>query len=291
LAAKDNNNRFFIRGQNMNAPLPSLKQQCLAEFLGTGLFLFIGISCLAASRLAGASFGLWEICIVWGLSVSLGVYLTAGISGGHLNPAVSIALWLFANFDGKKVAPYIVSQTLGAFGGALVAYLLYYNLFIDVELAHHIQRGSIDSLAQAGIFSTFPNASINLVQAFASETIGTLTLMCLIMALTDDGNGIPRGPLAPLLIGVSVALIGVAQGMLTGFALNPARDFGPRLFSVMVGWGSNALTGGRDIPYFIIPIIAPIVGACIGAVLYRSMVRMPKSGKTQNNNTLDERTY
>ncbi|WP_413738136.1 MIP/aquaporin family protein [Sodalis sp. RH21] len=264
---------------------PSLKCQCFAEFLGTGLFLFLGISCLAASRLAGASFGLWEICIVWGLSVSLGVYLTAGISGGHLNPAVSIALWLFGNFDRKKVLPYIVAQTLGAFGGAMVAYLLYYNLFIDFELAHHIQRGSMESLAQAGIFSTYPHASINLVQAFASETIGTLTLMCLIMALTDDGNGVPRGPLAPLLIGVSVAIIGVAIGALTGFALNPARDFGPRLFSFLAGWGDVSLTGGRDIPYFIIPIIAPIVGACIGAALYRGLIGKLRPGKARDEHS------
>jgi glycerol uptake facilitator protein len=276
----------------MNTSLPSLQKQCLAEFFGTGLFLFIGISCLAANRLAGASFGLWEICIVWGLAVALGVYLTAGISGGHLNPAVSIALWLFANFDGKKVLPYIIAQTLGAFGGALVAYLLYYNLFADFETLHHIQRGSMESLAQAGIFATYPYPAINMVQAFFSEVIGTLTLMCLIMGLTDDGNGVPRGPLAPLLIGISVALIGVAQGVLTGFALNPARDFGPRIFSVLAGWGVNALTGGRDIPYFIIPIVAPIIGACIGAVLYRTLTSTPLPGKqkeTSKNISLPER--
>lgn len=92
----------------MNTTLPTLKQECLAEFLGTGLFLFLGISCLAAMKLAGASFGLWEICIVWGLSVALGVYLTAGISGGHLNPAVTIALWLFGNFSAHKVLPVML---------------------------------------------------------------------------------------------------------------------------------------------------------------------------------------
>lgn len=76
----------------------SLKAQCGAEFLGTGLFLFFGIGCLSALKVAGASLGLWEICIIWGLGISLAVYLTAGISGGHLNPAVTIALWLFACF-------------------------------------------------------------------------------------------------------------------------------------------------------------------------------------------------
>ena len=74
----------------------SLRAQCIAEFLGTGLFLFFGICCLSALKLTGASLGLWEICIIWGLGISLAVYLTAGISGGHLNPAVTVALWLFA---------------------------------------------------------------------------------------------------------------------------------------------------------------------------------------------------
>jgi|GEM_PF-2891126 len=81
----------------------SLRAQCIAEFLGTGLFLFFGICCLSALKLAGASLGLWEICIIWGLGISLAVYLTAGISGGHLNPAVTVALWLFACFPGRKV--------------------------------------------------------------------------------------------------------------------------------------------------------------------------------------------
>lgn len=100
----------------------SLKAQCVAEFLGTGLFLFFGIGCLCALKLAGASLGLWEICIIWGLGISLAVYLTAGISGAHLNPAVTIALWLFAAFPARKVLPYCVAQLVGAFGGAVLAY-------------------------------------------------------------------------------------------------------------------------------------------------------------------------
>ncbi|MDM9276373.1 propanediol diffusion facilitator PduF, partial [Citrobacter koseri] len=97
-------------------------------------------------------------------------------------------------------------------------------------------------------------------------------LMGMIMALTDDGNGVPKGPLAPLLIGVLVAVIGASTGPLTGFAMNPARDFGPKLFAWMAGWGDVAMTGGRDIPYFIVPIVAPIIGACAGAAIYRYFI-------------------
>ncbi|WP_394154278.1 MIP/aquaporin family protein [Vibrio maritimus] len=250
----------------------STKSQCIAEFFATGLFLFFGASCLASAILAGAAFGLWEICIVWGLAIALAVYLAAGISGAHLNPAVTIGLWMFANFEGKKVVPYIIAQTAGAFFGVTVAYLLFSDLFVTYELANNITRGSEESLALAGIFTTFPNPEITVFKAAFVEVVITATLMGLILALTDDGNGVPKGPLAPLLIGILVAVIGAATAPLTGFAMNPARDFGPRVFTFIAGWGENTFTGARDIPYFIVPIIAPVIGAIIGGAGYRFFI-------------------
>ena len=250
----------------------SLRAQCIAEFLGTGLFLFFGICCLSALKLTGASLGLWEICIIWGLGISLAVYLTAGISGGHLNPALTVALWLFACFPGRKVVPYILAQVAGAFGGAVLAWILYSTLFTQFETVHHMVRGSLESLQLASIFSTFPNADISVWQAALVEVIITSILMCLIMALTDDGNGIPRGPLAPLLIGLLIAVIGASMGPLTGFAMNPARDIGPKAFAFIAGWGDVAFTGGKDIPYFLVPLFAPVVGAALGAFSYRKLI-------------------
>ncbi|CNI95244.1 MULTISPECIES: MIP/aquaporin family protein [Yersinia] len=250
----------------------TLKGQCIAEFLGTALLIFFGVGCVAAMKLAGASFGQWEISIIWGLGVAMAIYLTAAISGAHLNPAVTIALWLFACFDRRKVIPYIVAQIAGAFCAAALVYGLYYNLFVDFEQTHQIARGSVESLNLAGIFSTYPNPHISVFQAFLVETVITAILMCLILALTDDGNGIPRGPLAPLLIGILIAVIGGSMGPLTGFALNPARDFGPKLFAYFAGWGEVAFTGGRDIPYFLVPILGPIVGALVGAFGYRALI-------------------
>jgi glycerol uptake facilitator protein len=256
----------------------SLKSQCVAEFLGTGLFLFFGASCLCAAKLAGASMGLWEICIVWGLGIALAVYLTSGISGAHLNPAVTIAFWVFANFEGKRVIPYIVAQVAGAFMGAAICFSLYYNLFTDYETLHHMVPGTPESLYLASIFSTYPHASISVWQAAWVEIVITSILMGLIMALTDDGNGVPKGPLAPLLIGLLIAVIGAATGPLTGFAMNPARDFGPKLFTFFAGWGSVAMTGARDVPYFLIPIVAPVIGACGGAAIYSFLIEknLPK---------------
>lgn len=165
----------------------TLKGQCIAEFLGTGLLIFFGVGCVAALKVAGATFGQWEISVIWGLGVAMAIYLTAGVSGAHLNPAVTIALWLFACFDKRKVVPFIISQVAGAFCAAALVYGLYYNLFVDFEQTHHIVRGSVESLDLAGIFSTYPNPHINFVQAFAVEMVITAILMGLILALTDAG--------------------------------------------------------------------------------------------------------
>jgi len=244
----------------------------MAEFLGTALLIFFGTGCVAALKVAGASFGLWEISIIWGVGVSMAIYLTAGVSGAHLNPAVSIALWLFAGFEKHKLPFYIIAQIAGAFCGAALVYTLYSNLFFDFEQAHQMIRGSQASLELASVFSTYPHPSLSTTQAFLVEMIITAVLMAVIMALTDDNNGLPRGALAPLLIGLLIAVIGSAMGPLTGFAMNPARDLGPKLMAFLAGWGEIAFTGGRDIPYFLIPIFAPIIGAILGAALYRGVI-------------------
>ena len=256
----------------MSQTTTTLKGQCIAEFLGVGTIIFFGAGCVAAAKVAGAVLGLWEISIIWGIAVAMAVYLSAAISGAHLNPAVTLALCLFGNFEGRKVIPYIVAQVAGAFCSAALVYALYHNLFLDYEQTHHMVRGSVESLDLAGIFSTYPNPHISVGQAFLVEAVITAVMMGLIMALTDDGNGLPRGPMAPLLIGLLIAVIGGAMGPLTGFALNPARDFGPKIFAWLAGWGNVAFTGARDIPYFLVPIFGPIVGACVGAFGYRSLI-------------------
>ncbi|GLT13127.1 MIP/aquaporin family protein [Vibrio algivorus] len=246
--------------------------ECLSEFIGTGLLIFFGVGCVAALVLTGASFGQWEISIIWGLGVAIAIYCAGGVSGAHLNPAVTIALTLFHGFEKRKVLPYIGSQLLGAFSSAALIYALYSNLFTDYELAHNMVRGSQESLALAGIFSTYPNPLLSFGGAFAVEFVITAVLMFVILALGDDRNGAPNGAVTPLLIGLLIAIIGGSLGPLTGFAMNPARDFGPKFFAYLAGWGDMALTGGKDIPYFIVPILAPIFGASFGGWLYPKVI-------------------
>lgn len=262
---------------------PTLLGQCLAEFIGTALLIFFGTGCVAALVVGGASLGLWEISLIWGLAVSLAIYVCAGVSGAHLNPAVSIALCLFAGFDRRKLPAYILAQLAGAFCAAALVYWLYSNFFFAYEQSHQIVRGSQASLALASVFSTYPNPLLSVGQAFAVETVITAILMAVVMALADDGNGLPRGPLAPLLIGLLVAVIGGSMGPLTGFAMNPARDLGPKLMTFLAGWGDIALTGGREVPYFLVPLTAPLLGACLGAAGYRGLIarHLPSHAKPE----------
>lgn len=247
----------------------------LSEFLGTFIFLLCGIGCVGALKLAGASFGQWEISIVWGLAVAMGVYVCGGVCGAHLNPSVTIALALFGDFDKRKVVPYILVQMVGGFCAAALAYAMYYNLFADAVAATAGDPAKMTALA--GIFCTFPHPKITFFQAFFVELVITAVLMCLIYALVDGRNTAPKGNLGGLLIGLLVALIGASFGPLTGFAMNAARDFGPRLFASLAGWGTDVMTGyplndNLSLPYFLVPLIAPIIGACIGGWIYKRII-------------------
>ncbi|MFV0576579.1 MAG: MIP/aquaporin family protein [Vibrio sp.] len=251
---------------------PSLFSQCVAEFFGVGLFLFLGPCVVLAWSIAGADMDWWGICITWGFAITLAVFLTAGISGGHLNPAVTVALWLFGNFPANKVLPYSLAQIAGGAFGAFMAYVVYQGLILDFESTHNMVRGSVESLSLAGAWTTYAHPLVSTGAAFLVETVLTATLVGLIFALTDDGNGVPKGPMAPILIGILVAVIGAACGPLTGFAMNPARDFGPKIFLFFAGWGETAFTGGRDIPYFLVPFFAPLLGGIIGGLGYRFFI-------------------
>ncbi|MDR2459506.1 MAG: aquaporin [Deltaproteobacteria bacterium] len=260
---------------------PSNSSIYLAEFLGTFVFLLCGISCVANLLLAGANLTQWGISIAWGFAVTMGVYLCAAISGAHLNPSVTVALAIYGCFDKKKILPYIGAQMLAGFLAAALSYFLYYDLFQIKLAAAAAIPDPVEALKAktqlVGVFCTFPKPGLGMLGAFMTELVITAILMSLIMALTDDGNGIPRGPMAPLLIGIVVALIGACFGQLTGFAMNAARDFGPRLFATIAGWGTDAMTGYPlsdkiIFPYFLVPLIAPIIGACIGAKIYTVVI-------------------
>ncbi len=250
----------------------SLLGECVSEFIGTALLIFFGAGCVAALVVAGVDFGQWEISIVWGLGVAMAIYVTGGVSGAHINPAVTIALCVLKGFEKHKVIPYIIAQMLGAFCAAAMVYFLYSSLFTEYEAANGIVRGTEASLATAGVFSTYPHALLSNAQAYMVEFMITAVLMAGILAIGDENNGAPKGALAAIAIGILIAVIGSSFGPLTGFAMNPARDFGPKLFAFFAGWGDVALTGGRSNPYFWVPIVAPITGAIAGGWTYLNLL-------------------
>lgn len=249
----------------------SLIGQCFAEFIGTFILIFIGAASVASLILSGAEVTFWEMALCWGMAVTFAIYITGAISGGHINPAVTIALAVSKVFDKKKVVPYIVSQVLGAFAGAAVVYGLYGKAIALFEQAHKIVRAADSGWQTAGIFSTFPKPYLTLFGAFMVEFAITAFLMLIIRAVTDAKNeGAPKGGLAAVIIGLTIAVIGLTFGPLTGFAMNPARDLGPRLFMMLAGWGVNVL--GPSCYGLIVPIFGPILGAILGTLIYDWLV-------------------
>jgi glycerol uptake facilitator protein len=248
----------------------SLKAEMLAEFLGTFILLSFGIGSVAASVLLNAVSGSFEIAICWGLGVSFAIYAVGGVSGAHINPAVTLAFAVHRKFPWGKVLPYCMAQVAGAFTGAAAIYLLYRSAFQVYESAQGIVRGAANSQVTASIFSTYPLEFLSTPEAFYSEALLTAFLIIIVFSVADERNLAPKGNLGPLMVGLGVAAIGMCFGAQTGFAINPARDFGPKLFALISGWKSIALPAPGY--YFWVPIVAPLVGGMLGGWLYDRFV-------------------
>ena len=257
--------------------------ELLAEFLGTFVLIAFGdgvvAMAVAALNQSGrgteifAASGDW-LLIAWGwaLAVAFAVYVAGGVSGAHINPAVTLALAVKRAFPWRKVAPYMVAQVLGAFVGGSLVYLVYHDAISSFEAAKHITRGTLggaaDSTPTFSIFATFPAPYFgsSLIGPLIDQIVGTAFLLMFVLALTDERNQPPKSNLAPLLIGLAVAAIGMSFGANAGYAINPARDFGPRFFAWLAGWGKVAFPGAHG--YFWVPIVGPLVGGVIGAFVY-----------------------
>jgi glycerol uptake facilitator protein len=245
--------------------IPGLAGELAAEFAGTMILILFGVGVVA--QVVGGGIGDHDsIAWSWGLGVTLGVYVAARISGAHLNPAVTIALAVFKGFEWRKVAPYSIAQFLGAFVAALLVRWNY------TEVLHAADPGL--TIKTQGVFSTLPgNGSLPIGEwgAFRDQVIGTAILLFLILAITDAANSSPAGNLAPVVIGLLIVGIGMAWGTDAGYAINPARDFGPRLASFFTGYG-GAFRDQTGYLYFWIPIVAPIIGGLVGAGLYQQLI-------------------
>jgi glycerol uptake facilitator protein len=245
----------------------------MAEFLGTAILLLFGQGVVAMVVLFGGGIpgevvkgGYTNVVLGWGLGVTLGIYAAGKISGAHLNPAVTVTLACWRGFPWNKVLPYSLAQIAGAFVASVIVYLNYLPAF-----------DAFDPLREktAGIFTTFPAFADLLQYGFLDQVVGTALLMFAIFALSDENNH-PSGILTPILVGLVVVAIGISFGAMHGYAINPARDFGPRLFVALAGFRNNGLTDGGYI--FWVPIVAPLLGGVLGGWIYDAGIRrhLPK---------------
>jgi glycerol uptake facilitator protein len=248
---------------------PTLVAELIAEFLGTLVLILFGTGVVAMvvlfpSTTPGATVhgGYTNITLGWGLAVTMGIYIAGKVSGGHLNPAVTLTLAVFRGFPWRKVLPYSVAQTAGAFFAAALVYRNYLPAFRQID--PQLER-------TAGVFTTFPAFPAWPQAGFLDQVIGTALLLLLVLAITDEFNVPPGANLAPLMIGLVVVAIGMSFGGMHGYPINPARDFGPRLFTAIAGFKNNGLTDGARVWW--IPVVAPLVGGLVGAAVYDFGIR------------------
>ncbi|KIX03909.1 uncharacterized protein Z518_07462 [Rhinocladiella mackenziei CBS 650.93] len=236
----------------------------LSEFFGVFILILFGDGVVAQVVLSGGTKGDYQsISWGWGLGVMLGVY-ASGISGAHLNPAVTFANCVFRRFPWRKFPAYMLAQVLGAMTAAAVVYANYKSAIDVFEGGANIRTVGGET-SSAGIFCTYPAEFMTKTGQFFSEFIASAILMFLIYALKDDGN-IGAGNLTPLALFFVIFGIGACFGWETGYAINLARDFGPRLVSYMIGYGHEVWSAGGY--YFWVPMVAPFCGCTFGGWLY-----------------------
>jgi glycerol uptake facilitator protein len=257
----------------------------VAEAVGTFVLVLFGTGSVASAVLTGAQVGLWQVAVVWGFGVALAIYCSAAASGAHLNPAVSLAfaLWRPAGFGWGRVLPYWAAQLAGAVLAGCAVAALYWPVLVRFEAEKGIVRGAPGSELSAMVFGEyFPNpalfgtdaaarALVSPAQALLVEAFGTAVLAFVIFALTDPRNrAAPGSHLVPFFVGFTVAALISLFAPLTQAGWNPARDFGPRLVALALGWGEVAVPGPAG--GFWIYVAGPLVGAPLGAGLYERLL-------------------
>jgi glycerol uptake facilitator len=258
-----------------------------AEFFGCFILISFGdgvvamLWALSGSGRSSAgplqSSGDW-LLITWGwcLAVAFAVYVSGGISGAHINPAITLGAAIRKNLPWNRVPAYWVAQVLGCFVGAALVFLVYNNAINHFDQVNHIVKGAPASVATYSTFATFPAPYFHTVWGpLIDQIVGTFFLALFVWAVTDEFNQPVSSNMAPFIVGMIVMAVGVSFGANAGYAINPARDFGPRMFAWIAGWGKVAMPGNyaNISDYFWVPIIGPLIGAALASVLYDFGIR------------------
>ncbi|KAI8826110.1 aquaporin-like protein [Fimicolochytrium jonesii] len=250
------------------SPLVRLRRQMreeLAEFFGTFILIIFGNGVCAQTSLHKNTGEYLSINFGWAIGVLMGIYVSAGISGAHLNPAVTIANAVHSNFPWRKVPRYCAAQVLGAFMGAAIVFANYHSALDAFDGG---VRQTTGDLKTAGIFATYPQAYLTTVGAFFSEFITTAVLMIGLFAIGESRHADRPKSHSAIAVALLILGLGICLGAPTGYAINPARDFGPRLLTLVAGWGTDPFTVSNY--YFWIPIVGPITGGIFGGFVYQA---------------------
>ena len=244
-------------------------RESAAEFLSTFILIVFGTGVVAQSVLSSKEAGgALSIHLAWGLAVTMGIYVAGGVSGAHMNPAVTLAFAIHRGFAWRKVLPYCAAQLAGAFVASAVVYATYY------EALNHFDGGvrQISGIqGTAGIWATYPQAYLSTVPGgLVDQIVGTALLLGLVFALTDQANNAPSRGFAPVAIGAVVLVIGMTFGYNAGYAINPARDLGPRVFTALAGWGTDVFRAGNH--WWWVPIVGPLIGGVLGGFVYDALI-------------------
>ena len=247
----------------------TLMRELCAEFLGTFVLIVFGCAAVAQVKLSGEQNGSYlSINIGWALGVTLGVFVAGGVSGAHLNPAVTLALAVRRGFPWSKLLPYSLAQLAGAFVASAVVYVTYYDA---LQVFDGGVRQVTGPQATAGIWATYPQAYLSpVIGGLVDQIVGTALLLLCICALADKRNLAPAPSVAPVLVGATVLVIGITFGYNCGYAINPARDLGPRLFTLVAGWGADVFRAGNA--WWWIPIVGPLIGGVLGTWIYDLLI-------------------
>ena len=262
----------------------TLPRALAGELLGTYLLVLFGTGSVAAAVLTSAQVGLWQVAVVWGFGVTLAIYASATLSGAHLNPAVSLAFALLRRHDFPltRLLPYIGAQLIGAMLGSATVAALFWPFLLRFEAAKGLVRGAPGSELSAMVFGEyFPNpamfgtdeaarALVSPWQAACVEGFGTAVLVLVIFALTTPKNrDAPSANLIPFFIGFTVAVLISLFAPITQAGWNPARDFGPRVVSYFLGWGTIAIPGPAG--GFWAYLVGPLIGGPLGGFVWQML--------------------
>jgi MIP family channel proteins len=243
-------------------------RELLAEFLGTFILIVFGVGVVAQVVLSRQTAGAYlSINVAWGLAVTMGCYVSAGVTGAHLNPAVTLALAAHRRFPWHKVAPYSIAQVAGAFVASVVVFVTYREAIGAFDGG---VRQVLGPQGTAGIWATYPQPFLSTIGGVVDQIVGTGLLVAVIFGISDSRNSPAPAGLAPVVVGLLVVLIGATFGFNAGYAINPARDFGPRLFTALAGWGGDVFRAANG--WWWVPIVAPCVGGVLGGWVYDALV-------------------